>query len=683
MEKSPSIIASIGRTSLKYLKLLSVLLTLMWLIVSCMIIFQLVEKQKSAFEAIVDSHQESIISGQYRIFLEGVSRAKDTFRNTEVCWGNQTINCDGIKSSHEFLTEMTLAVPIMVMHSEEPIAIVKTNISLRPVVYLSLIVLLSFIATFLLVWYCLKKLHQSEWRLRNQLGSEVLKVISQGEVTDTKNLPSEIRLMAETLLERINELQKINADRVKNEALGKMAAQVAHDIRSPLVALENVISAASTLPEDNRILVRMAINRIKDIANGLIEKFQEKNDPLKMEIMPVSSVLLSSAVESIVSEKRMQLRTKLGIEIEATINSETYGLFANVNLALLKRVLSNLCNNAIEAVNNLGKISFSFGSSDHQVWIKICDNGFGMAPEVLEKIMSQGGSHEKLNGMGLGLPHAKQTLAQWGGSLELSSILGSGTTVTLKLPKATPPKWFVSKITIRPHSTIVILDDDFTIHEVFRSRFKELNLQQHHIEIIHASTELEFQNIVTSLRDKQVLYLCDFELQGHENSGLQLIRKNAISKNSILVTSRFDEPIVSIEADDLGVRRIPKGLAHIIPIEVQKIESDCEYDAILIDDDILIHKFWNLSAKRNQKKLACFFRPSDFLKNCDQLNPKTPIYLDEELEDGVLGSEAAKDIWDNGFKEIFLATGHQANRFKNNLYLKNVQDKNPPWNIVT
>jgi signal transduction histidine kinase len=50
----------------------------------------------------------------------------------------------------------------------------------------------------------------------------------------------------------------------------KVARQVSHDIRSPLSALDVVLSSVSSLPEEQRILARLAINRIKDIANNLL-----------------------------------------------------------------------------------------------------------------------------------------------------------------------------------------------------------------------------------------------------------------------------------------------------------------------------------------------------------------------------------------------------------------------------
>ena len=187
------------------------------------------------------------------------------------------------------------------------------------------------------------------------------------------------------------------------------------------------------------------------------------------------------------------------------------------------------------------------------------------------------------------------------------------------------------------------------------------------------------ETVIKSIRnqEKEVLYLCDYELQGQECNGIDLITKNSLAQDAILVSSRFDEHEVFTRADELKLKRIPKGLAHIVPISIQTRGED--YDAILVDDDILIHEVWKLAAKKNNKRIACYFHPNNFFKRCNDFNLETSIYLDEELGEGIRGSDVAKVFWEKGFKDITLATGHKPSNFENNLYIKNIQDKSPPW----
>ena len=66
------------------------------------------------------------------------------------------------------------------------------------------------------------------------------------------------------------------------------------------------------------------------------------------------------------------------------------------------------------------------------IQIQVSDNGKGIPPEILPKLMQRGSTHGKRGGSGLGLYHAKTTLQSWDGDLKIESK--SGTTVSLILP---------------------------------------------------------------------------------------------------------------------------------------------------------------------------------------------------------------------------------------------------------
>jgi signal transduction histidine kinase len=155
-----------------------------------------------------------------------------------------------------------------------------------------------------------------------------------------------------------------------------------------------------------------------------------------------STVLLSSLIEPLISEKRMQYRSRIGIEIHADLNT-SYGLFAEIESTEFKRVLSNLINNSAEAMEDQGTITLSVNESEEGILVSCSDNGKGIPKEVLEKLTQWGESHGKTEGSGIGLYHAKIAVEKWGGTLLIQSEVGRGTTVFISLPKASPPSWFV------------------------------------------------------------------------------------------------------------------------------------------------------------------------------------------------------------------------------------------------
>ncbi|MGK5088354.1 hypothetical protein WDW86_12410, partial [Bdellovibrionota bacterium FG-2] len=62
------------------------------------------------------------------------------------------------------------------------------------------------------------------------------------------------------------------------------------------------------------------------------------------------------------------------------------------------------------------------------------------------------------------------------------------------------------------------------------------------------------------------LYLCDYELVGSKETGLDVIEKLGIAPQSILVTSRYDEPAIQERCVRFGAKLLPKGLAHRVPL---------------------------------------------------------------------------------------------------------------------
>jgi len=166
--------------------------------------------------------------------------------------------------------------------------------------------------------------------------------------------------------------------------LEKQARQVAHDIQSPLAALNIVTQDLPEVEEEKRLLIRSAVQRIEDIANDLSSKRPEAQGvgfkaSLETQCTHANTYarthenlnphLISSIIEKIVSEKRMQYRDKQGINISASQSTESYGLFANINAKEFKRVLSNIINNSVEAMGVGGSVVVSmlpFGDGDNR-----------------------------------------------------------------------------------------------------------------------------------------------------------------------------------------------------------------------------------------------------------------------------------------------------------------------------
>jgi len=101
--------------------------------------------------------------------------------------------------------------------------------------------------------------------------------------------------------------------------------------------------------------------------------------------------------------------------------------------------------------------------------------------------------------------------------------------------------------------------------------------------------------------------------------------------------------------------------------------------AVLIDDDALVRKNWEITAEKKEIEIKTFGSADDFFEAADKISKNTVIYIDSELENGVKGEEIAKKIYSLGFTEIYLETGHPKENFRNVAYLKDIIGKEPPF----
>lgn len=114
-------------------------------------------------------------------------------------------------------------------------------------------------------------------------------------------------------------------------------------------------------------------------------------------------------------------------------------IFVLANKIELKRILSNLLNNAFESLSSVNsrRIWLSLEQERFHVLLSISDSGIGMSEETLRNIgikgFSLGKSDASESGQGLGVYHAQESLSSWSGSLTFKSKLSEGTTVLLKL----------------------------------------------------------------------------------------------------------------------------------------------------------------------------------------------------------------------------------------------------------
>jgi len=210
----------------------------------------------------------------------------------------------------------------------------------------------------------------------------------------------------------------------KLQLMNLVGRSVAHDLRNPLTAIR---SAAYNLREDS---ATEHLNRMLE----LIDSNVEAADKIVMNLMDFASEMkpsmgdvdVNSAIQetlrAIVVPRNVKVTMRLGRIPRAKIDRDR-----------LKRVLGNLCANALESMPDGGRLTLSSSAANGLVGITIKDTGMGISKESMKKLMTPFFT-SKAKGMGLGLAISKRFIESQGGTISIKSRTGKGTTVEIELP---------------------------------------------------------------------------------------------------------------------------------------------------------------------------------------------------------------------------------------------------------
>lgn len=448
----------------------------------------------------------------------------------------------------------------------------------------------------------------------------------------------------------------------KIKAMGQMAVQVAHDIRSPASAIMMLAKESINLPEEQRISLREAASRVEDIANNLLSDYQSDKKSSSEQ-----TLMLYPAIAAIISEKRAQYRNK-ALDIALHAQQEAYFAHIQANDSEFKRMLSNLINNAIEAVapEQTPHIVLELKTQGQQLFLSIRDNGQGIAPKTLKMIKAGTHASSKKQGFGLGLKQAREFMLSQQGKLDIQSKLQAGTTIVLEFKKIITPCYLAEEISVFANSEVVILDDDAAIHGAWDKRFKAY-ASQYALKLSHFQNGedcLQYLKALSTDAKKTLLFLSDYELIHQNLNGLDIIEQ-IDDGHFILATSYYDHDDIIKRAILARAKILPKTLAPETPIALKAYQPTASHsaDLVLLDDQVKLAGIIQFLASNQNKKLDVYHTPYALFDAIKTYDKATPICLDYDLGLPITGIDLSKYIHDLGFKNIYLASGY---RFKQN-----------------
>jgi signal transduction histidine kinase len=472
------------------------------------------------------------------------------------------------------------------------------------------------------------------------------------------------RLILKPYLERMVDLEK-------KQAVAELAGKVAHNIQSPLVVVKSVSRNIRGIDETQRRLLISASSRIEKIANHLISHFTSQ----KMNQDSTPFCFLWPVLDSSIGEKTSILGANSQIELKYQMEEDLY--YAGVPLPSdeLATIFSNLLNNAIQAFEGenvaVRHIRITVKSIDEETLaIEISDTGKGISPDVLVKLVKVGGTYGKANGAGLGLKHARETLAKAGGSLTIHSKKGQGTIITLKVPRAPLPSWCPKSLNLSQVQSAVVLDDDPSVHLLWQQL-----LGSFPTTYLTDSTHFNIQRFPV----EKTFFILDYEIIGKSTTGLDLIVQHQLGQRALLVTSYFNETEIQNAVEQAGAMMLPKFMINRVPIEFGDLDRNSnanQYDLVLIDDDPMIHELWQFSANQRGYRMKAVSDVSQL--ELDLLSRDISIFIDKNLGHGVSGIQVAQILHNYGFTNIFLTTGEMIARSEIPEFIREVRNKDFP-----
>ena len=508
-----------------------------------------------------------------------------------------------------------------------------------------------------------------------------------------------------SIVEKLKASQEQEIEKVRIEAVAKVATQAAHDIRSPLEVLKSLKDEMDHFPDSTRKRIQLSVNRIEEITFNLLEKHKES---VGITIKFNSEELLG-ILSSVVSEKIFEYRNFELFEIHDNFSPACYGIFSNIERGSFKSIISNLINNASESLDaKKVSVTVELTSSKEVNIIKIIDNGPGISVEVAKKLFTKGFTTKK-TGNGLGLFNARQDIQAVGGTIGCESEVGKGTTFTISLPKSEAPAIFIGSIDEYKYERIIVLDDDPAFHEIWRKRLAGFGSK---VEHIHSIEEMLSKYQALS---PNILLLSDFELMDKQLDGIDTILKLGHSEHSVLVTARNEEKSIQDRCLAAGIKLLPKSLVNYVKVVKEnpasfKVgssgEGNGEYfeggvsfagaglqltseaqdtkaqtSIVLIDDDRLIHLNWNSYCKNNGFQFHGFKSIAQFIAFSAGIDKDSKIYIDSNLGDGIKGEIESEKIFALGFFNLYLATGYEKGSIAKPSWIKEIYSKSPE-NIV-
>jgi len=322
-----------------------------------------------------------------------------------------------------------------VLDSAHTLTNVLERQSSRSALYTLAVLFVTTLITGIFVWHFTRPIKELSTAARKVAGGNFDVQVPADRADEMGTLAAAFNEMT-AKLSRARELEMQLHQAEKGAVVGRLAAAIAHEIRNPLnyinLTLDHLRSSFAPNDANKReTFIRLTDQLKTEVAriNRHITDFLKYSRPSKLELQDVD--VRTEAEDALrLVEARAE---ECGIETKIVQNGPLSPVVADRES--LRSVFTNLVINAVEAINGAGgSISITLSNTPaNSVKVEIADSGDGIAAEDISKIFEPYFS-TKETGTGLGLAIVKKAIDDHGGTINVASKQGSGTTFTIILP---------------------------------------------------------------------------------------------------------------------------------------------------------------------------------------------------------------------------------------------------------
>lgn len=246
-------------------------------------------------------------------------------------------------------------------------------------------------------------------------------------VTERKKMERDLREYAERLEEMVEQRTQELREAERLAAIGELAAMIGHDLRNPLTGIAGAVYFLKTkygaMKDEMCDKMIEIIEKDIEYSNKIINDLLDYSRSISLELSVMNPRrIVKEALESFDLPKNIRLSDFTEEEPEIKIDKH-----------MMKRVIINLVNNAVDAMPSGGEITIDSSATEGVFKLRITDKGTGIPEDLLEKIWEPLFT-TKSRGMGFGLTICKRIVEAHRGTISVRSTVGKGSIFIIELP---------------------------------------------------------------------------------------------------------------------------------------------------------------------------------------------------------------------------------------------------------